>query len=334
MILVLDKKGTHVSHRQGVLLVRQADGDCQRVPLRMLDQVIVHGNPEIEIPVWRALAQFGIMTTILPLRGKGAAAHLGQGLATRLPLRKLQHRIAADRQRELLLAKWFVEQKFNAYDLPLDLIPPDFQPLRLRFIRQRRDALDSLAQAGDIATVMGTEGALANAWFQLLASALPEQWRFTGRNRRPPRDPLNALLSLGYTLLGSELYQILLSEGLDPSLGFLHTDHPARHGLVLDFQEIFRPGIDYFSLGVLADLRPKDFSDNKQEGCRLSKEARGQFYGAWADYRENWPRLSSISEERMRFAPLAEQARGAVMEMRETMKSTITTDEASVDAPA
>lgn len=139
--------------------------------------------------------------------------------------------------------------------------------------------------ASSRASLMGVEGAAAAASFKLLAKILPREWGFSGRNRRPPRDPFNALLSLGYVLAGGEILKVVQGKGLDPGLGFLHASQHGRAALVLDLLEPHRPVIDNFVLSLTKGLlTPNDFTISSQEGCRLSKEARGIFYRTWFQY--------------------------------------------------
>jgi CRISPR-associated protein Cas1 len=81
--------------------------------------VVVYGNPLAESAVWRKLAAAGVPTVMLPVRGRDGAAVLAGALATQLPLRRLQHRLAADRGANLHLARWFLRHKVAGYDLPL-----------------------------------------------------------------------------------------------------------------------------------------------------------------------------------------------------------------------
>ena len=173
---------------------------------------------------------------------------------------------------------------------------------------------------------MGLEGQLAHAWFVLLAHSLPFHWKFAGRNRRPPRDPVNALLSLGYTLLSSEIHQLVTASGLDPSLGFLHQDTPGRESLMLNFTEIFRSGVDSFVLQWLAetDLNESSFYFRTKEGCRLSKQTRPLFFKAWAHYRYQWARPiieNKRNEERPK-GEIRELINGQIMQWREHLKET------------
>jgi CRISPR-associated protein Cas1 len=98
---------------------------------------------------------------------------------------------------------------------------------------------------------MGQEGAAAIAYFQGLAQIIAPRWGFCGRNRGPPRDPVNALLSLCYTLAAQTILRTLQRKGFDPALGFLHPPEAGRHSLVLDALEPIRPEIDRFVLQLL-----------------------------------------------------------------------------------
>lgn len=117
-------------------------------------------------------------------------------------------------------------------------------------------------------------------------------WGFKERNRRPPRDPVNALLSLGYTLAGNSLGQMVSTYGLDVSLGFLHAPLSNRPSLMLDVLEPVRPWIDqWLWLKVHSGLlTPKHFSQSNEYGCRLNQEGRGLFFSAWYDEAESFLR--------------------------------------------
>jgi CRISPR-associated protein Cas1 len=170
---------------------------------------------------------------------------------------------------------------------------------------------------------MGLEGQLAHAWFVLLAHSLPYQWKFAGRNRRPPRDPVNALLSLSYTLLSSEIHQLVIASGLDPSLGFLHQDTPGRESLMLDFMEIFRSGVDSFVLQWLAEseLDESSFYYREEEGCRLSKQLRPLFFKAWSQQRYQWsrPLIEALDDGKWLKGEIRGLVNGQIMRWREQL---------------
>ena len=329
MILVVDRRDTVLRYQSGCIRIEQPEQKPQRAAISQLEQVIIIGNPLAETAVWRELAAANVPTVMLSARGELQAAMLGSGLAVQLPLRRLQHRCASQAQAALSMAKWFVDLKLQSYDLSLQTLA-DYhraeESVCQEFKQLSINTRLKVSQAESIAELMGLEGQQARVWFGLLAQYLPAKWKFTGRNRQPPKDPVNALLSLGYTLLMSDIRQALLTSGFDPSLGFLHQDAPGRESLTLDFTEIFRSGVDSFVLTWIAtqELDDSSFYYRAEEGCRLSKEARPKFFGAWAAYREEWQRPFLNAQQRADDWPtchLPEQINGQIAKTREFMKT-------------
>ena len=318
MILIIDHREICVSYENNTLCIRKPNEKLQRIPLNLLEQVIVYGNPNIEISVWRALSKAAIPTSLLSNRGSQEPAMLATGLAVRLSLRRLQFRCAEQAHCALEIARWIIRNKFAGYDLLLNRLTIDQQQ---SFKQQRIELSDKLNLADSIEKIMGDEGALAHAWFTLLIKVMSIKWRFTGRNRRPPQDPFNALLSLGYTLLMSDIRQVLISEGLDPAFGFLHQPVPGREALVLDFTELFRGTVDLAMYLFIEQLSPEDFSYSHEHGCRLTKSARPAFYQFWSEFRDQCPRINTNDIESISFTPLTQQIRRQVGLFREVMKS-------------
>jgi CRISPR-associated protein Cas1 len=327
MILVIDHRDSRLRYDNGLICLERTDAPTRRVPINPLELVVVYGNPLAETAVWRKLAAAGVPTVLLPSRGADPAAVLGNGLATQLPLRRLQHRCAADPIRALHVARQLIAEKLLGYELPLIPLQQRHgaeQTACAAFLARRDQAVLAVESASSIDNALGIEGQVAHAWFGLLASTLAPAWRFSGRNRRPPRDPINALLSLGYTLAGAEVHQGVMAAGLDPSFGFLHQPAPGRESLVLDLTERFRAAVDHFVLSWIDPAGPDQahWYDRDDTGCRLSKAARPGFFQAWAGYRRHWP--DHIRSEPAAVWPtstLPEQTRGAVERLRSILKN-------------
>lgn len=154
-----------------------------------------------------------------------------------------------------------------------------------------REALAVLhADSGDtfvrLATLRGLEGTAARAHFAGLAAVLPPALGFTGRNRRPPRDPANACLSLGYTLLHAEAVTAAQAAGLDPLLGFYHRPAFGCESLASDLIEPLRAEVDAWVAALFRDrtLREDHFTRPESPGgaCLLGKAGRQTFYAEWA----------------------------------------------------
>jgi CRISPR-associated protein Cas1 len=316
MIVVIDKSDSHVSCERNSLRVVQGDIK-QSIPVRQIEQLLVHGNPHIDLKVWRLLADNAVPTVLLPTQAKHAPVMLGAGLAVQLPLRRRQHRIADSLSASNCCASWFIQRKLDSYKAVLlgeglstrltQTEKADFEGV-LSKAKGELAALDSKPECAQfIARLMGIEGSVARHWFALIGRSVAPFWRFSGRNRRPPKDPLNALLSLAYTLLHSQVRQQLIAAGWDVALGFLHQPYPAREALVLDFMELHRSRVDAFAIELLAlteteteaaDIERLDapqcrlnqaaFYFRKDIGCRLSKQARPLFYQAWAEQLRGW----------------------------------------------
>jgi CRISPR-associated protein Cas1 len=139
-----------------------------------------------------------------------------------------------------------------------------------------------------VQNLVGLEGSASAAYFSGYTKLFPPSLEFTGRNRRPPRDPVNAILSLSYTMLHYETVREIEVIGLDPTIGFLHQFEYGRESLACDLVEIHRPMVDEFVWELFRErsLTDRDFSYEKERpGCYLKKESRKRFYPwyeAWA----------------------------------------------------
>jgi CRISPR-associated protein Cas1 len=146
---------------------------------------------------------------------------------------------------------------------------------------------DAAPGARDLTELLGIEGNAAALYFEQFESMLKqrEEWQFDwhGRNRRPPRDPVNALLSLGYSMLAKELTGVCHAVGLDPFLGFMHQPRYGRPALALDLMEEFRPLIaDSVAISLFNrnELALSDFV-RSAAGTFLTDTGRRPFWEAW-----------------------------------------------------
>ncbi len=291
-VCVVDRRGSSLEYAAGVLSVRTPDAPVWRIGTGQLGLLVVHGRVDADSTVWRGLADAGVAVALTGGRHGDDIAWLGAGLSTTGALRHRQHLAHASPPQRLEHARWVLEQKLLAASEQLTdgwLASPD----GARRAIQR--ALGTLVFCRDIDSLTGVEGAAAAAWFASMAASLDACWGFTGRNRRPPRDPLNALLSYGYALATSDALAAVQRLGFDPAIGFLHELYPGRNALALDAVECLRPLVDSVVLPLLqSELTPADFSHQAQQGCRMGKRARLALIEAWSAARERsaMPRLS------------------------------------------
>lgn len=147
--------------------------------------------------------------------------------------------------------------------------------------------LPQLLEARESDTVRGLEGAAANEYFRVFDDMIlrqKEAFFFHGRNRRPPLDNVNAMLSFAYSLLANDCASALESVGLDAYVGFLHRDHPGRTSLALDLMEELRPCMaDRFVLTLINNrvLSADDFDHEESGAVRMGEEGRRKFLKQW-----------------------------------------------------
>lgn len=146
--------------------------------------------------------------------------------------------------------------------------------------------LDRAGAADSLDTLRGVEGLAARDYFRALGECFRGALRFCGRARRPPPDPVNSLLSFGYTLVAAELAGLLTARGLDPAVGFYHTSRSGRAALALDLLEEFRhPVVDRFVLRACnrEELRTEHFEPDpdRPKGVRLTRDGQRRFFTAW-----------------------------------------------------
>ena len=150
-----------------------------------------------------------------------------------------------------------------------------------------RDILPQVMEAGSLDSLRGLEGAAASVYFEVFDDMIlrsKETFYYRGRNRRPPLDNVNALLSFAYSLLANDCAAALEAVGLDAYVGFLHRDRPGRTSLALDLMEELRPCLaDRFVLSLINNrvLHAGDFEHTDSGAVLLTDAGRKKFLQAW-----------------------------------------------------
>ena len=279
LALVVDRRGATLEEgNHQTVVVRHADGTRERVGIKALSSVVLNGDVMVSTHLLRMLAQEGVGVVLLPIRGLAQSVgftRLPHGMTT---LRHAQHLIYADARQRLTVARQIVLLKLQSQ-----------KELQVRLgctLRHDPSVIaDAVNAAPNIAALMGLEGGHAQQHFACIGARLDAAWRFTRRTRQPPRDPVNALLSLGYTLAQEAVAQMALRHGLDLEVGFLHGIQRTRPSLALDLLEPARAAVEEWVIALIApddgQLTPAAFCQNSSDGCRLEKAGRADFYRCW-----------------------------------------------------
>lgn len=236
----LHKKGDAVE----VILEDKVIAD---IPLITLDSIVCFGNISVSPFLLGACPEHNVTISFLSEFGKFLARVQGP-VAGNVLLRKAQYRISDDEEKSAQIAKYFIAGKIANQKTVLQRVIRDHKDKidvdRIeKAILELNKALDKLEQQNDLDKLRGIEGDAAESYFSVFNEMIISQkddFKFEGRNRRPPLDNVNALLSYVYTLLYHDMISALEVIGLDPAVGFLHRDRPGRLSLALDLVEEFR----------------------------------------------------------------------------------------------
>lgn len=310
--LYLTQQLAKIRIRKGRLLVEHEGETLAHLPLGHVSEIVLFGNIGLSTPAIGVLLARGVDVVFLTEDGR-FKGRLSAGMTPHVPLRKAQYRALDDPSFKLEMARGFVAAKLRHQRAVLQRqrrAHPD--PELASALAQLQEALAGLDRRTKLSSLRGYEGSAARAYFRGLRRLFDPAWRFHGRNRRPPRDPVNVLLSLGYTLLTQLAASAVQTVGLDPYAGFLHEVAYNRPALGLDLVEEFRPVVDGIVLKACNSriLRPEDFSPGPPERpVILAPEARKRFL-AFFEQRMAERRLHPLTRQRIPLRQcLLEQAR-------------------------
>lgn len=285
--LYITTPGTTVGLDHEAFTVRRPEAELIRTPVRSVDAIICISNVTVSVAAMARCANEKIPLTWLTSGGKFRFG-LRSPCHGNVFLRREQYRVATEARPCLDIARPIVVAKLlNSRAVLLDAAK-DHHDRRGR-LRAAGEALAQHARqseaATDLDTLRGIEGAGAKRYFSEWASVITAAGvRFNGRVRRPPLDPVNALLSFGYTLLQTRCVAAAEHLGLDPHVGFLHSLRPGRASLALDLMEELRaPVVDRLVLTLLnrRQLTEQDFHQDPVSGCRMADTARTIFLAAF-----------------------------------------------------
>nr|WP_320050230.1 type I-C CRISPR-associated endonuclease Cas1c [uncultured Desulfuromonas sp.] len=282
--LYVTTQGTYL-HKEGETVVVQVERETRlRLPIHTLSSIVCFGNVLCSPFLLGHCAENDVSVSFMTQYGRFLGRVQGP-VSGNVLLRREQYRQADCDKASARLARLFVLGKVANCRTSLQRVLRDHQPKTAETdIEQTCQGLTRysrrLLAEDDLETVRGIEGRAARDYFDQfdhLIVAQKETFSFAGRNRRPPLDPVNCLLSFIYALLAHDARSALESVGLDPAVGFLHRDRPGRYGLALDLMEEFRPMLaDRLALSLinLGQVKPKGFTVTDSGAVTMSDETR------------------------------------------------------------
>ncbi len=279
MVLFITEQGSRLLKRGRVLMVYRGEEKLFMYPLENITQLVLMGRVELSAGLMGLLMRAGVDTVLLTRDGRYKGRISGV-TSKNIFVREAQFSRRQDPgfclnlSRQLVLAK-----AYNSQTMLRRQHPGVYSDVRQRL----ENAIQSMEAAPSLSVLRGLEGSFAAYYFSLFPRLLLGDFSFQKRQKHPPPDPVNALLSLGYTLLFNTLYALVEAAGLDPYAGFFHQSSYGHPALVSDLMEPYRaPIVDRLVIQLInkKELTPQDF---RQEEHRvlLTESALKRFVEAY-----------------------------------------------------
>ncbi len=279
------------------VVILEEQKEIGRIPLHNLQSIITFGYTGASPALMGACAQRNIDVSFMSGNGRFLARVSGE-VKGNVTLRKQQYRISEDRNQSIRIARNFIVGKVYNARWVLERAARDY-PMRLDADKLKEKSsilyrsLENIRNCDNAASLLGLEGEAASVYFSVFDELILQQkedFVFQGRNKRPPLDNVNAMLSFAYTLLAGMCGAALEGVGLDPYVGFYHTDRPGRMSLALDLMEELRSVMA--NRFVLTLINKKVIKNNyfhkKENGAViLDEEGRKVFLSAWQSKKQD-----------------------------------------------
>ncbi len=273
------------------VIILSEDKEIRRFPLHILQSIYYFGYRGASPALMGACAKRQIALVFMKPNGRFLARVCGMEQGNVL-LRKKQMQVS-DRPsegieivRNMLLGKvfnsrWVLERATRDHPIQVDVD-------KIKAIsRYLQEIMPQISACADADGLRGIEGKAAERYFSVLDDLIIQNkaaFRFDRRSRRPPEDPVNAMLSFGYSILTNDCASALEAAGLDPYIGFLHTDRPGRMSLALDLMEELRSiAVDRLVLSLInrRQISENDFEFHQSGAVLLNEEGRKKWLNAW-----------------------------------------------------
>ncbi|MBN1648524.1 MAG: type I-C CRISPR-associated endonuclease Cas1 [Spirochaetales bacterium] len=289
--LYISTQKTYLARERQTVVVRNSGNKLAQIPIHTLDGIVCFGNVLVSPFLLELCSRNAVTVSMLSEYGKFLSRFQG-AVSGNVLLRRNQYRFADNEQiavdiiknilcGKILNSRTVIRRAMR--DHPGRINRDKFEEVSAKL----KMSIARLEQADNADFMRGIEGETARYYFSVfndLILADDDYFTFSGRNRRPPRDPVNALLSFLYTIMMHDVCSALEGCGLDPAVGFLHRDRPGRMGLALDLMEEFRAVIvDRLVLSLInrKQIVRKDFQESTAGVFKLKDKARKDVLAAY-----------------------------------------------------
>ncbi len=305
--LFVTTQGAWLARERENVLVRVEQETRLRLPIHNLGSIVGFGQVSASAPLMGLCAERGVPISFFTEQGRFLARVEGP-VSGNVLLRRQQHRQSEDTVRAAPLAATLVAAKIVNSRFVLQRALREYRNEQgSESLKEVIDHLGSLlrqvrGEGIGLDSIRGYEGIAAKRYFEAFPQLVRREeaaFQFTGRTRRPPRDPVNAILSFLYTLLRHDIAAALEGVGLDPAMGFLHRDRPGRPALALDIMEELRaPLADRLAVSLInrGQVRPSGFVTTESGAVNMDEGTRKKILVAWQERKRETIRHPYLEE--------------------------------------
>lgn len=308
--LYVQEQGSTLGVSAGTIEVRRNNEVIRSVPSEWVEQIFIFGRITLTSGAIRHCLEFSKPVVFLSLNGR-FYGRLHSSIFPRVSAVRRQWKLYRTPARRCEVAKSIVRAKLDNQRFLLQRRNARHKSV---FVKKQIDLLAELEKGLGAATTLdvlrGYEGRGAVAFFDAIYEFIPPQFRYNGRNKRPPKDPINVLLSFGYTILYQFMESLILARGMHPAIGCLHERFTRFSCLASDLTEEFRSSaVDTLVLRLanLGVVTPEDFTDVPDGSmCRMSDTARKKFLQQYSQNLEQKVRRCADDEKTVSLAACME----------------------------
>jgi CRISPR-associated protein Cas1 len=237
--LYITENGSKVSTRGGHFIVECQDGSERLVPKETLESMVIFGNVYLTVPCIKECMERGISVSMFSTKGK----YFGRIESTsHINAKRLKHQVylSDKEEKRVQFSKKIIMNKIHNQRVLLSRYARSSEKDIDEYIRAMKIHEKKISQCDSIEQIMGYEGNAARQYFKALSEMVKDDFKFSGRNKRPPKDAFNSMISLGYTILMYEIMGEIENRGISPYIGFMHKDIERHPTLASDLLEEWR----------------------------------------------------------------------------------------------
>lgn len=263
-----------IKRKDNTIYYYNLDGDKKALPIEQIDDIHIYGEVDLNTKLINYISKYGVMLHFYNYYGYYSGTYYPRKKNVSGFSLVCQSACYLDEDERMYLAKSFIQS--SAHHILRNM---RYYKVNENLIETIKREVDNLGEAKDIADLMGREGRIRKTYYKSFNQILKHGFEFEKREKRPPKDPINAIMSFGNSIMYTNVLSEIYKTQLDPTISFLHEPSTKRFSLSLDIAEIFKPLIIdpiIFTLVNNKRLSKKDFV-YEEEICHLSESGKKKF---------------------------------------------------------